>query len=78
MVHKGDRHRRDDCTNQTCTVAERRASLTVSFEQGSYTVSEGNSVTIKVKLSADPERMVAIPTTKSDQGGATPSDYSGA
>ena len=51
-------------------------SVTVSFEESSYTVSEGNSVTVKVKLSADPERTVTIPLTKSNQGGASNSDYS--
>ena len=48
----------------------------MSFEESSYTVSEGNSVTVKVKLSADPERTVTIPLTKSNQGGASNSDYS--
>ena len=51
--------------------------VTVSFEQASYTVAEGNNVTIKVKLSADPERTVTIPLTKANQGGASGSDYSG-
>ncbi len=52
-------------------------SVTVSFEQGSYTVAEGNSVTVKLKLSADPERTVTISITKDNQDGATDSDYSG-
>ena len=51
-------------------------SVTVRFEQDSYTVGEGNTVTVKVKLSADPERTVTIPLTKSNQGGASNSDYS--
>ena len=51
-------------------------SVTVSFEQDSYSVTEGNTVTVKVKLSADPARTVTIPLTKSNQGGATSSDYS--
>ena len=51
-------------------------SVTVSFEQPSYTVAEGNTVTIKVVLSEDPERTVTIPLTKTNQGGATASDYS--
>ena len=51
-------------------------SVTVSFEQGSYTVAEGNSVIVKVVLSADPERTVTVPLTKTNQGGATASDYS--
>ena len=51
-------------------------SVTVSFEQDSYTVAEGNSETVKVKLSADPERTVTIPLTRTNQGGASNSDYS--
>ena len=51
------------------------ASVTVSFEQVTYTVAEGGSIT--VKLSADPERMVMIPISKDNQGGATSAGYSG-
>ena len=51
-------------------------SVTVSFEQASYTVAEGSSVTVTVTLDQDPERTVTIPLTKSNQGGATASDYS--
>ncbi len=50
--------------------------VTVSFEESSYTVGEGSRVTVKVKLSADPERTVTIPITATGQGGATTSDYS--
>ena len=52
-------------------------SVNVSFEQASYTVAEGGSVTVKVKLNADPERTVVIPLTKGNQGGAADADYSG-
>ena len=52
-------------------------SVTVSFEQDSYTVDEGSNVTVKVKLDADPERTVAIPITATDQDGASGDDYSG-
>ena len=51
-------------------------SVAVSFEQPSYTALEGNSVTVKVVLSADPERTVTIPVTATGQDGATASDYS--
>ena len=51
-------------------------SVTVSFEQSSYTVAEGSSETVKVVLSADPERTVTIPITATGQGGASASDYS--
>ena len=52
-------------------------SVAVSFAQGSYTVAEGSSVTVKVQLDADPERTVTIPITKAGQDGASASDYSG-
>ena len=52
-------------------------SVTVSFEQGSYTVSEGATTTISVTLSADPERSVTVPLMAMDLGGATSTDYSG-
>ena len=61
----------------TLTVTRAAVSVSVSFEQGTYTVAEGASVTVKVKLSADPERTVTIPITKANQGGASDSDYSG-
>ena len=51
--------------------------VTVRFEQGSYDVAEGGSVTVKVLLSADPERTVTIPVTRSNQGTTTDADYSG-
>ena len=52
-------------------------SVTVSFEQDSYTVAEGSTVNIKVKLDGDPERTVTIPITATDQNGASGVDYSG-
>ena len=51
--------------------------VNVSYEQSSYTVAEGSNVTVKVILSADPERTVVIPISKSNQDGATDGDYSG-
>ena len=52
-------------------------SVSVSFESANYTVTEGSNVTVRVKLSEDPERGVTIPLTKANQGGASDSDYSG-
>ena len=52
-------------------------SVTVSFEQDSYTVDEGSTVTVKVTLGEDPERTVTIPISKANQDGASNSDYSG-
>ena len=58
-------------------------SVTVSFDQSSYTVDESNdpdtgvdetNTTIKVKLSADPERTVEIPVYATVQGGASSTD----
>ena len=62
-------------------------AVTVSFEQATYSVAESddsstaneqeNEVTVKVTLSADPERTVDIPLVPINQGGATDADYSG-
>ena len=52
-------------------------SVTVRYEQGSYTVGEGSSEVIKVILSAVPERSVTVPISRTNQGGATDGDYSG-
>ena len=52
-------------------------SVTVSFAQSDYTVAEGASVTVTVELSADPEREVTVPLTKTEEGGASSADYSG-
>ena len=51
--------------------------LSVSFGQGTYTVAEGGSITVTVKLSVDPERTVTVPITHTPQDGATSADYSG-
>ena len=60
--------------------------VTVSFASASYTVAESdhssttniaeNEVSVTIRLSADPERTVTIPVTKTNQGGASASDYS--
>ena len=52
-------------------------SVTVSFESDTHTVMEGSSAMLRVTLSADPEREVVIPITRTEQGGATSTDYSG-
>ena len=51
--------------------------VTVSFELGTYSVPEGGSVTVKVQLSADPQREVVVLLTTTNQGGASSGDYSG-
>ena len=67
--------------------AQAQVAVTVAFEASTYTVAESddssttdvteNSVEVKVTLSADPLREVIIPITRTNQGGATDSDYSG-
>ena len=62
-------------------------SVTVSFGRAAYTVAESddsdttnvteNTVQVTVTLSADPERTVVIPISKTNQNGATTADYSG-
>ena len=64
----------------TVTVADNETVdplVTVRFTQSSHSVTEGHSITVKVKLSADPGRTVTIPIRKVNQGGATATDYSG-
>ena len=51
--------------------------MTVNFEQDSYTVAEGGTVSVKVTLSDDPEMTVTVPLTATEQDGATTADYSG-
>ena len=46
-------------------------AVTASFEQDSYSVAEGDTVAVKVTLSADPERTVTVPVVATGQGGAT-------
>ncbi len=52
-------------------------TVTANFEQATYTVDEGSTVTVTVTLNADPERTVTIPITKANQDGASDNDYSG-
>ena len=51
--------------------------VSVSFGAASYSVAEGSTVTVRVTLSADPERSVTIPITTMNEGGAANGDYSG-
>ncbi len=56
--------------------------VTVKFGASSINVGEGDSATITVTISADPERTVVIPITKTGEHGATAqgetgADYSG-
>ena len=53
------------------------SSLTVNFEASTYNVTEGSTVEVVLTLDDDPEREVIIPFSKTNQGGASDSDYSG-
>ena len=67
--------------------ARTATAVTVEFEESAYTVAESddsetmdvteNEVEVTVTLSADPGRTVIIPITKTNEGGASNSDYSG-
>ena len=50
--------------------------VTVQFGASDYTVDEGNSVSVEVKLSSDPKSTITIPITAMGEGGATSTDYS--
>ena len=52
-------------------------AVTVSFGAASYTVTEGSTVSVEVKLDADPERTVVIPITATPGDGAEDADFSG-
>ena len=69
----------DSTAGVTYTIVVTRApSVTVSFGAPSYEAREGGTVaTVAVTLSANPERQVVIPLTKTHGGGATTDDYSG-
>ena len=68
------------------TVIDNEPAVTVSLGKGSYTVAESddtstpddkeNEVTVKVVLSADPERTVIILIDKTNQDDASSADYS--
>ena len=49
-------------------------AVTVRFEQAAYSVAEGGNVTVKVILSADPERNLNIPIEWTNLDGATNAD----
>lgn len=52
-------------------------NVTLRFSATAITVSEGEEVSVLVRLSADPERSVVIPIAKTNQGGADDGDYTG-
>ena len=58
------------------SVTDDDPDVTVSFGAMSYTVAEGNPVTVTVTLSEAPGRELTIPITRTNQG-ASDSDYTG-
>ena len=61
-------------TDEVVTTAP-PVEVTVTFAQDPYTVAEGAEQSVAVRLSADPERTVVIPLAATDQGSASPADY---
>ena len=53
------------------------ATVTVSFPQATYSVVEGGTVTVEVRLDAAPGRSVRIPITRNRRDGASNDDFSG-
>ena len=68
-------------TKTTVSIIDNIVDVVAQFEQATYTADEGATVTIKVKLDKDPDRMVSIPLTVTGGGGepgesgATADDY---
>ena len=67
----------DDAGTVTITDDDVPASVAASFSAPTYPVTEGGSVEVTVNLSEDPEREIVIPISRTNQGGATDSDYRG-
>ena len=66
--------------NETATVTIRDdddPEVDVEFGAATYSAAEGGSAAVEVTLSANPERTVTIPLTRTDQGGISAADYSG-
>ena len=60
------------------SVTDDEVPVTVQFGATTYEVVEGETVTVVVTLSADPERTVVVPITHTPQSGAdSTADYSG-
>ena len=76
--HPGEPHLQGGRATAIVTITDDDVpAVSLSFEQASYTVTEGSGVSVKVTLSTDPERIVTIPITKTNQAGASSTDYSG-
>ena len=70
-------------TVQTGTTTETTVNITdddaaeVSFGQSAYTVAEGGTVSVEVKLTSAPASAVTVPVTHTPQGATSSDDYSG-
>ena len=65
----------DAFTDENVTTAP-PVAVTATFTQASYTVDEGMTVDVTVRLNKDPERKLTIPLTATGSSGATTDDYS--
>ena len=66
-----------DVWNLASSIEIKTGKRSVSFDQATYSVDEGDGVEVKVGLNADPLNTVVIPLIKTPQGGADDSDFSG-
>ena len=65
----------DAFTDENVTTAP-PVEVTATFTQASYTVAEGATEDVTVRLNKDPERRLTILLTATGQSGATAADYS--
>ena len=65
----------DSFTNES-VITVPPVEVVVQFAQSSYTVTEGSTVSVTVRLDKDPLRTVVIPIVAAVQGGASAADYS--
>ncbi len=66
-----------DVWNSASSIEIKIGKRSVSFDQATYSVDEGDGVEVKVVLNADPLQTVVIPLIATPQGGADASDFSG-
>ena len=69
--------RDSDIWNLASSIEIKIGKRSVSFDQATYSVDEGDAVEVKVVLNADPLNTVEIPLVATPQGGADASDFSG-
>ena len=69
--------RDSDIWNSASSIEIKIGKRSVSFDQATYSVDEGDAVEVKVVLNADPLNTVEIPLVATPQGGADASDFSG-